>query len=121
MRSSNSRISFSSKAFSRDSIGMRWATCPNFSSGAPPTRLVGRFRGDQFGKILFKLDQLAEQEVVLRIGDFRLVLDVVEIVVVFDLPAQFLDPLFRFGSCPSASKPPFTFLSASGSAASCYL
>lgn len=40
-RSSNSATSSSEKALARLSIGVRWLTELNFSSGAAPTRRVG--------------------------------------------------------------------------------
>jgi hypothetical protein len=43
---------------------------------------------------LFDLFQFPHQAVVLGIGDFWLVKDIVTVVMIFDLFSEFLDPLF---------------------------
>ncbi len=53
--------------------------------------LRGRIRSDQLGKFLFQLEQTSEQAVVFRVGYFRSVQHVIEMVVASDLPTK----LFR--------------------------
>ena len=50
-RRSNSRISSSEKALARLSIGVRWVTVPNFSSGGAPTRRVGESGVGESGEL----------------------------------------------------------------------
>src|SRR5438067_2490089 len=59
-----------------------------------PRRRVGR--GELWMRLLQRL-QLAEQAVVLRVGELRRVLDVVQAVVTLDLGPQGRDPLARAG------------------------
>src|SRR5207248_1065709 len=54
-------------------------------------------RRGQLGVLFFELLQLVHEPVVLPVGDFRLGLDVVLGVVVFDLPAEFVGALCEGG------------------------
>src|SRR6202043_877636 len=57
----------------------------------PGDPLGGGVGGAQLGRALLERHQLAEQAVVLLVGDLGSVADVVEIVVVADLAAQLVD------------------------------
>jgi hypothetical protein len=54
-------------------------------------------RSPEFRVLGFYPLQLPHQAVILRIGDLRLVEDIIAIIVIFDLFAKFFDPLsYRF-------------------------
>jgi hypothetical protein len=57
----------------------------------PLRRAVGR---DEIGELGLQLPQLALEPVVLRVGDLRLVDDVVEVLVPAQLAPQLLDAVF---------------------------
>src|SRR5215211_4469828 len=54
--------------------------------------LGGRVRRAQLGMLGLDVAQLVEERVVFRVGDLRLVEDVVAVAVVLELPAQLLGP-----------------------------
>ena len=87
-RCSQARSSSSSRAFASDSIGSRCCTSPKRCSGRPPTRCVGESAVPQLRVLLLQAAQLAQQVVVVRVRDLRVVLDVVAVVVVLDLAPQ---------------------------------
>ena len=59
LRASQARSSSSSRALASESIGSRWRTCSNRSSGCPPTRCVGESGVRSSGKLLLERLQLA--------------------------------------------------------------
>src|SRR5881397_2003512 len=74
-RLSNSTTSSCVVTLERESIGWRWRTVSNFSSGAAPTRWVGE----------------SGERVELRVGDGGVVEHVVAMVVMLDVPPELLD------------------------------
>jgi hypothetical protein len=60
-----------------------------------PYPLGGRVRCDQERVLFFEPDQLAEQHVVLGVGNLGFVKDVIPITVIPKLLTQLFDPLLR--------------------------
>jgi len=58
---------------------------PKFVQGRRAHTLCGGIRRDQFGVFLLEFNQFTEQPVVFTIGNLRLVLDVVQVVMMPDL------------------------------------
>ena len=91
-RSAQASSSSELKALSRLIIGTRWATGAKSVDGAAPTVVGRRVRHDQVGVVGLDGAQLADQGVVLGVGDLRVVEPVVALVVVGDQRAQLLGP-----------------------------
>ena len=83
-RVSKARSSSWLKALPSDSIGRRWRTSSNVALIAPPTRWVGESDVISSGMGGLEGDELAEQRVVLGVGELRRVLLVVEAVRALD-------------------------------------
>ena len=66
-------------------------TGANSAEGGAAHALGGRVGGEQLGVRALELVQLAQQLVVLDVGDLGRVEDVVAVVVVLDLRAQLVD------------------------------
>ena len=87
-RSSNARSSSASKALAKLSIGRACRYGAKRSDGVRADALRRRIGRAQLGMRRFEIEQLAQQRVVLRVGDRRVVEDVVAVVRVFELRAQ---------------------------------
>ena len=94
-RVSQARNSSALRALPRESIGSRWRTGSNVSTGSPPTRWVGESGLRSSGCSASSALQLVEQRVVGVVADLGIVEDVVAMVVAGDLAAELLRPLGR--------------------------
>ena len=85
------------KAFSRLSIGRAWATLASAVVGAAPSRFDGEVGAHQVRKPLLELAVLADQRVIVGVGNLRRVLVVIEPVVARDLLGQPHQPVGGLG------------------------
>ena len=91
-RSAQASSSASSKALSRLIIGTRWRTSANSPARRRPHRPGRRVGRGQLGVVGLELAQLADQGVVVGVGDLRVVVHVVALVVVLDQLPQLDGP-----------------------------
>ena len=59
-----------------------------------PDSLSRRVAGDEIGMLALEFDEFTKQAIIFRVGYFRTVLTVVQMVVVPDFPAKGGNPLF---------------------------
>ena len=69
------------------------------SGGRSPNPLSGRIGSGKFGMLFFEMIEFLQELVVFVVGYFRLVKDVVEVVVAADLFSQFINFACYFAVC----------------------
>ena len=72
-------------------MGCRCRTVSNFSRGAAPTLWVGE-SGVTSSVLLLQSGQLLQQAVEFRIGDHRIIQDIIAVIVVIDLLPELFYP-----------------------------
>ena len=82
---------------SRLSIGRAWATLASALVGAAPSRFDGESRADEMRESRLQLAILADQRIIVRIGNLRRVLVVIELVVPRDFLGQPHQPVGGLG------------------------